>query len=53
MNKVNRLIMSYEKYVDKKANHHKCLKRTYGLSGNDYRVAKLSKIVPGLTGINM
>ena len=45
--------LDHKKFVVKKVKKSTCLKWTYGHSGNDYRVATLSKSYLITTGITM
>ena len=47
------MIISHKKIVVKKVKKSTCLKWTYGHSGNNYRVATLSKSYLTATGIIM
>ena len=52
-NQINRIITSHKKIVVIKLKKSTCLKWTYGLSVNDYRVALLSNSYLASIGILM
>ena len=52
-NQIKRIIRSLKNLLLKKVEKSTCLKWTHGHSGNDYRVARLSKSYLTTTGITM